>query len=206
MQLNWTFVITSNCNRWVSSARCSKLYEVFSWSTDIHILTKCRWWPQMNLAQIQMFANWPVSHVTSYCSLSRVLHVTLANWQKFGFDFHPRSSPSAFSECMDINRPAEYLIQLATPCWRDSTRLQQLSTAAIIGFQFGLYHVVAPLSFLRSISLASVFTSLSIFSSSDLLQILRRQAAFSFAVLCTIMFISSTRDTLFFCVVIFSQR
>ena len=46
-----------NCNRgqllrpcWVSSARCNKLYEVFSWSTDIHILTKCRWWwPQMKL-------------------------------------------------------------------------------------------------------------------------------------------------------------
>ena len=31
------------------------------------------------------------------------------------------------------------------------------------GFQFGLYRVVAPLSFLRSISLASIFTSLSTF-------------------------------------------
>ena len=37
----------NNCNRgqlflpcWVSSARCSKLYEVFSWSGDIHILAK----------------------------------------------------------------------------------------------------------------------------------------------------------------------
>ena len=36
------------------------------------------------------------------------------------------------------------------------------------GFQFG--RVVAPLSFLRSISLASLFTSLSIFGWSDLLQ------------------------------------
>ena len=35
----------------------------------------------------------------------------------------------------DISRPAEY-------------------------FQFGLYHVVVPLSFLRSISLASLFTFL----------------------------------------------
>ena len=32
----------------------------------------------------------------SYCPLSRVLHVTLANWQRFGFEFHLRSSPSAF--------------------------------------------------------------------------------------------------------------
>ena len=31
------------------------------------------------------------------------------------------------------------------------------STAAILGFQFGLFQVVAPLSFLRSISLASLF-------------------------------------------------
>ena len=46
----------NNCNRgqlfrpyWVSSARRSKLYEVFSWLTDIHILTMRWWWPQMEL-------------------------------------------------------------------------------------------------------------------------------------------------------------
>ena len=44
---------------------------------------------------------------------------------------------------------------LATPCWWEPTRLKQLSTVANVGFQFGLYNVVAPLSFLRSISLAS---------------------------------------------------
>ena len=32
----------------------------------------------------------------------------------------------------------------------------ELSAIAIVGFQFGLYHVVAPLSFLRIISLASL--------------------------------------------------
>ena len=37
----------------------------------------------------------------SYCPLSRVLHVTLANWQRFGSEFHLRSSPSAFSGYMD---------------------------------------------------------------------------------------------------------
>ena len=30
----------------------------------------------------------------SNCPLLRVLHVTLANWQGFGFEFHLRSSPS----------------------------------------------------------------------------------------------------------------
>ena len=44
------------------------------------------------------------------------------------------------------------------------TRSKQLSTVAILGFQFGLYHVIAPLSFLRSISLASLFTTLFILS------------------------------------------
>ena len=45
---------------------------------------------------------------------------------------------------------------------------------AIVGFQFGLYHVVVPLSFLFSINLASLFAILSIFGWSDLLQILRK--------------------------------
>ena len=37
----------------------------------------------------------------------------------------------------------------------------QLSTFAIVGFQFGLYHVVVPLNFLRGISLASLFAIIS---------------------------------------------
>ena len=36
-------------------------------------------------------------------------HVTLANWQEFGFEFHLRSSQS-HSEYMDISQPAEYFI------------------------------------------------------------------------------------------------
>ena len=73
----------------------------------------------------------------SFCPLPRVLHVTLANGQDLD-EFHLRSSPSAF-------------------------RSKQLFTVAILGFQFGLYHVVAPLRFLRSISLAPFFSILSIF-------------------------------------------
>ena len=63
-----------------------------------------------------------------------------------------------------------------------------MSTVAILGFQSGLYHVVAPLSFLRSISPATLFAILSILGLSDLFQILRKLAAFSFAVLCIIVF------------------
>ena len=47
-------------------------------------------------------------------------------------------------------------------------------------------------SFPRSISLALLFTSLSIFGWVDLLQIPRKQAAFSFTVLCIIMFYFSS--------------
>ena len=91
-----------NCNRgqpfrpcWVSSARCSKLYEVFSWSTEIHILTKYRWWwPQMKLKS-KIFANWPVSlHHYVYCpvffwgrtvGLSDPACCSFLTW--FGYDF-----------------------------------------------------------------------------------------------------------------------
>ena len=116
-------------------------------------------------------------------SFSPVLHVTLANWQRFRFEFHLRSSPD-----LHLVGIVDQLITslLATPCWRDPTRSKQLSTVAILGFQFGLYHAVAPLSSLRSISLASLFAIISFFCWSDL-QILREQAAFSFVVLCIIM-------------------
>ena len=73
------------------------------------------------------------------------------------------------SEYMDISRQAEYFIA----CYTVLTRPNKVETAvhrpvAILGFQFGLYYVVAPLSFVRSISLASLFAILSIFGWSDL--------------------------------------
>ena len=40
---------------------------------------------------------------------------------------------------------------------------------SILGFQFGLYHVVVPLSFLRSISLASLFSSICFFYHRQIL-------------------------------------
>ena len=44
---------------------------------------------------------------------------------------------------------------LATPRWRDPTR----STVTNFGFQFRLYHALVPFSFLRTIILASLFSS-----------------------------------------------
>ena len=85
-----------------------------------------------------------------------------AKWQRFGFEFHLRSSPSALAGIW-ISVDQMITSQLATPCWRDPARSKQLSTFANLGFQFGRYRV-APLSFLLSISLASLITS-SIFLS-----------------------------------------
>ena len=107
----------------------------------------------------------------SYCLLSRVLHVTLANWQRFGSEFHLRSSSSAYSGFVNISRPAEYF----TACYTVLKRPSKVETAVHgcnLASSLDSYRVVAPLSFPRSISLASLFTSLSIFGWSDLLQIL----------------------------------
>ena len=49
----------------------------------------------------------------SFCPLSRVLHVTLANWQIFGFEFHLRLSPSAYSGFVSVDQLNTS--QLATP-------------------------------------------------------------------------------------------
>ena len=61
----------------------------------------------------------------SYCPLSRVLHVTLANWQGSGFEFHLRSSPSAYSGFVNISRPAVYFIA----CYTVLKRLNKVETA-----------------------------------------------------------------------------
>ena len=60
----------------------------------------------------------------SCCPLSRVLHVTLASWQRFGFEFHLRSSPSAYSGFVKISRPAEYL----TACYTVLKRPNKVET------------------------------------------------------------------------------
>ena len=91
----------------------------------------------------------------SCCPLWRVLHVILVNLQKFGFEFQLRSSSSSLGGFRWSVDPLITSI-LAIPCWRDPTRWKQLSTVVIIGFKFGPYRVVAPLSFLLSISLASL--------------------------------------------------
>ena len=60
----------------------------------------------------------------SYCPLSRVLHVTLANWQRFGFEFHLRSSPFAYSGFVDISRPAEYFTACYTVLKRPANKVE----------------------------------------------------------------------------------
>ena len=51
----------------------------------------------------------------SYCPLSPVLHVTLANLKRFGFEFYPRSSSAAFSWYDDQSGDQLITSLLATP-------------------------------------------------------------------------------------------
>ena len=61
----------------------------------------------------------------SYCPLSHALHVTVANWQRFGFEFHLRSSLSTYSGFVNISRPAEYF----TACYTVLKRPNKAQTA-----------------------------------------------------------------------------
>ena len=61
----------------------------------------------------------------SYCPVTRVLHMTLANWQEFGLEFHLRSSPSAYYGFVNISRPAEYF----TACYTVLKRPNKVETA-----------------------------------------------------------------------------
>ena len=60
-----------------------------------------------------------------YCPLLRVMDATLTNWQRFGFEIQLMSSPSAFSEYIDVSRPADYFIA----CYTVLTRPNKVETA-----------------------------------------------------------------------------
>ena len=60
-----------------------------------------------------------------FCLLSRVLQVTLANWQGFGFEFHLRLSPPEFKGVWMISRSADYYIT----CYTVLTRSNKVETA-----------------------------------------------------------------------------
>ena len=73
------------------------------------------------------FSCWP---------LSRIFHVTWPICKKFRYWFRLRSSLVH----LDLHLVVDQLITslLTTPCWQDLTRSKQLSTVAILGFQFVL--------------------------------------------------------------------
>ena len=77
------------------------------------------------LSAVSLSRQWHDILDFSYCPLSRVLHVTLANWQGFGFEFHLGSSPSAFSGFVNISQPAAYF----TACYTVLKRPNMVETA-----------------------------------------------------------------------------
>ena len=56
-----------------------------------------------------------------------------------------------------ISRPADYFITCCTVLTRPNEVETAVHAVTILGFQFGLYHIVVSLSFLRIISDASLF-------------------------------------------------
>ena len=99
----WTAVC---CFDLVGSRQHGVAYnEIIGWSTDFFCL--CAVSLSLQRHDILDF---------SCCPLARVLHVTLANLQKCGSEFHLRSSPCAYSG-WSVVQPNTSL--LATPCWRD---------------------------------------------------------------------------------------
>ena len=100
----------------------------------------------MKVKMIQIFADWPMSHA------KRVTK----NYRK-NPEYHVAATIRRLRT--DKNCPAErnhgqHMLKMPEQ--------HMLSTVAILGFQFGLYQVVVPLNFLRSIRLASLFFSLNI--------------------------------------------
>ena len=80
-------------------------------------------WPWFSCGTASVCPQFPYRG-KSYCPLSRVLHVTLANWQRFGFEFHLRSSPFAYSGFVDISRPAEYFTACYTVLKRPANKVE----------------------------------------------------------------------------------
>ena len=82
--------------------------------------------------------------------------MALATLEKFGFEFHLRSSPSAFNGYgWSDNQLITSL--LAAPCWQDPTRSKQLSTVAILDFHFLLVWTNGLLVWTLSWSSLSIF-------------------------------------------------
>ena len=87
-------------------------------------------WPWFSCGTVCLFAvslsrQWHDILDFSNCPSSRVLHVTLANWQGFGFEFHLGSSPSAFSGFVNVSQPAAYF----TACYTVPKRPNKVETA-----------------------------------------------------------------------------
>ena len=110
--------------------------EVFSCSTDIHKPTICRWWwPKMKLKSKSL----PIGQCHMQSAWQGTTgKVRVCEYQSTSWMLH------------SLLHRAEETLQ----GWNSCPRLQ-------FGFQFGLYRVFAPLSFLRSISLASLFNKLT---------------------------------------------
>ena len=165
-KLKPTFATVDSCFDLVRSHQYgTERHEVFSWSTDIHTLTKMVM--TSDETQIQIPDNWPMSHakrVTRDNCKNPEYHVIAAlrnlrtdtncpagkSWPNHVKNEQhidlKKPTTILISECMDISRPAENFIA----CYTVLMRPNKVETAVYgckCWLQFELYHAIAPLSF-----------------------------------------------------------
>ena len=106
------------------------------WESNIHIFNMV--WPWFSCGTVYVCPQFP------YCGNDTIfwifpivpchafcMSVTLANWQRFGFQFPIWGHHHLHIVGLWISVDQLNTSQLATPCWRDPTRSKQLSTVAI---------------------------------------------------------------------------
>ena len=81
--------------------------------------------------------------------------MTLANWERFGLEFHLRSSPFSYSGFLNISPQAEFF----TACYTVLKRHKK----------FDGCNLAFSLSYLRSISIASLFISRNVKVNIDVI-------------------------------------
>lgn len=89
--------------------------------------------------------------ILEFCLLSRVtrfLHTTLANLQTLGFEFHLKSLLCAFNR-RSVTQVVALLFFLLHTVDETQPGRNSCPQVATLGFQFKLYHVMVPFSFLR---------------------------------------------------------
>ena len=137
-ELKPTFATVDSCFDLVRSHQYGiASYGVFSWSTDIHTLTEMVM--TSDETQIQILANWPMSHAK---------RVTRDNWKNP--EYHVIAALSNLRTDTNCLAGKSWPNHVKNEHYTVLMRPNKVETAVYgckCWLQFELYHVIAPLSF-----------------------------------------------------------